>query len=135
MVAVAVVKAGGKVVLPLMPEMIRNEDGKEKQDCERKGVKRMLEAQGGKFRELKATVLGDDLYSDYYTCKAVLEQGLSFIFTCKEGSHRWLSETVFLSGTEKPAYVERAGSFGIYMGMDKRGGNQRQQGNAACKLL
>jgi len=81
--------------------MIRNEDGTEKQDCERNGVKRMLKARGEAFRELKATVLGDDLYSDYYTCKAVLEQGLSFIFTCKEKSHPWLTETVTHSCLER----------------------------------
>jgi hypothetical protein len=94
MVAAALVKPGGKVVLPLMPEMIRNEDGQEKQDCERKASKRLLKAHGAMLKELHATVLGDDLYADYYTCSAVLEQGLSFIFTCKDDSHPWLSETV-----------------------------------------
>jgi hypothetical protein len=38
--------------------------------------------------------LGDDLYSDYNTCKAVLDAEYHFIFTCKEASHPWLSETV-----------------------------------------
>jgi hypothetical protein len=36
----AVVKPGGGVVLPLMPEMIRNGGGQEKQDCERNAAKR-----------------------------------------------------------------------------------------------
>jgi hypothetical protein len=38
--------------------------------------------------------LGDDIYSDYNTCKAVLDKGYSFIFTCKEESHPWLTEMV-----------------------------------------
>jgi hypothetical protein len=94
MVAGAVVKPGGSVVLPLMPEMIRNEDGQEKQDCERNATKRWLLNNGQRYAWLKPTLLGDDLYSDYNTCKAVLDQGYSFIFTCKEESHPWLTETV-----------------------------------------
>jgi hypothetical protein len=32
--------AGESVVLPLLPEFMRNEDGAEKQDCERNAAKR-----------------------------------------------------------------------------------------------
>jgi hypothetical protein len=46
MVAAVVVKHGQETVLPLTPEFIRNEDGQEKQDCERKAAKRWLESNG-----------------------------------------------------------------------------------------
>jgi hypothetical protein len=74
----------------LMPEMIRNEDGREKQDCERNAAKRWLGKNGAEYQWLSPTLLGDDLYSDYPTCKAIVEQGM----TCKEASHPWLTETV-----------------------------------------
>ncbi|MDR2054094.1 MAG: hypothetical protein LBP80_11835 [Treponema sp.] len=48
------------------------------------------------------------MYSDYNTCKAVVERGYSFIFPCKEESHRWLTETVkrsYLREYNKNAWV------------------------------
>ncbi|MDR0758694.1 MAG: ISNCY family transposase, partial [Treponema sp.] len=74
--------------------MIRNEDGQEKQDCERNAAKRWLANHGQRYAWLKPTLLGDDLYSDYNTCTAVVDGGYSFIFMCKEESHPWLTETV-----------------------------------------
>jgi hypothetical protein len=108
MTASVIVRPGGEVVLPLMPEMIRNEDntvtdkkgGKEttkkgyerqKQDCERNAAQRLLEKHGDYYKELNATLLGDDLYANHNTCKAVLDKGLSFIFTCKDDSHPWIA--------------------------------------------
>ncbi|GHU94233.1 hypothetical protein FACS189479_06710 [Spirochaetia bacterium] len=108
MTAAVLVRPGGDVVLPLAPEMIRNEDTqrtdknddaepvqqsyeKQKQDCERTAAKRLLEKHGAYYKELKATLLGDDLYANHNTCKAVLDSGLSFIFTCKDDSHPWIA--------------------------------------------
>ncbi|MDR1251625.1 MAG: hypothetical protein LBK62_05600, partial [Treponema sp.] len=93
-VAATIVKPGDSVVLPVMAEMIRNEDGSEKQDCERNAAKRWLGKYGQEYQWLSPTLLGDDVYSDYPTCKAIVERGMSFIFTCKEASHPWLTETV-----------------------------------------
>jgi hypothetical protein len=39
-------------------------------------------------------LLGDDLYANHNTCKAVVEWGLSFLFTCKDESHPWIAEQV-----------------------------------------
>jgi hypothetical protein len=108
MAAAVIVRPGGDVVLPLMPEMIRNESGtpdeaketdkksyeEQKQDCERKAVKRLLEKHGEYYKGMKATLLGDDLYANHNTCKAVLDNGLSFIFTCKDESHPWIAEQI-----------------------------------------
>jgi hypothetical protein len=38
------------------------------------------------------TLLGDDLYANHNTCKAVLDKGLSFPFACKDESHPWIAE-------------------------------------------
>ena len=89
-----IVRPGNTAVLPLAPEMITNTDGIEKQDCERNAAKRWLKKHADEYKWLSPTLLGDDLYSNYPFCKEVLEHGYSFIFTCKESSHPWLSETV-----------------------------------------
>jgi hypothetical protein len=109
MVAAVIVHPASNVVLPLMPEMIRNEDKpqkdaktdkpdakvsyeKQKQDCERTATKRLLEKHGDYYKELNAMLLGDDLYANYNTCKDILNRGLSFLFTCKDESHPWIAE-------------------------------------------
>jgi hypothetical protein len=89
-----IVKPGGNAVLPVMPEMITNEDGTEKQDCELKAAKRWLTNHGAEYKWLTPTILGDDLFSNYPMCKAILDQGMSFILTCKPASHPWLTDTV-----------------------------------------
>jgi hypothetical protein len=48
-VAATIVKPGDSVVLPVMAEMIRNGDGREKQDGERNAAKRWLEKYGDEF--------------------------------------------------------------------------------------
>ena len=102
----ALVMPGNATVLPVAPEMIRNAGGTEteetgkKQDCERNAAKRWLSKHAGGYKWLSPTLLGDDLYSNYPFCKEVLEHGYSFIFTCKEDSHPWITETV------KNSYLE-----------------------------
>jgi hypothetical protein len=84
--------------------MILNEDTEEerakgnyekhKQDGERKAAARLLEKHGEYYKTLKATGKGDDVYANYGTGKAVLDRGLSFIFTGKNESHPWIVEQV-----------------------------------------
>ncbi|MHB9292777.1 putative ISNCY family transposase ISAtsp9 [Hollandina sp. SP2] len=93
-VAGAIVKPGSGAVIPVMVEGIRNGDGEGKQDWEHEAGKRWLMAHGQEYRWLKATLLGDDLYSNQPFCEKVLEAGMSFLFTCKPDSHPWLTETV-----------------------------------------
>jgi hypothetical protein len=88
------VRPGKTAVLPVAPVMISNEDGEEKQDCEINAAKRWLNLFAEYYSWLNPTLLGDDLYSHYPFCKEVLEKGYHFIFTCKEDSHPWLTETV-----------------------------------------
>jgi hypothetical protein len=100
-VAGAIVRPGSNQVLAVMGEPVRNGDGREKQDCEREAGKRWLLAHGPEYQWLKATLLGDDLYSDQPFCQAVLAQKMRFLFTCKAESHPWLSETVEQSFLEE----------------------------------
>jgi len=98
-VAAAIVAPGNSVVLPLMPEMVRNEDaelhsGTEKQDCERNAAKRWFEGRGEALKWLKPVFLGDDLYACHDICAKIAGLGYSFIFTCREESHPWIAEQV-----------------------------------------
>jgi len=61
MLAAALVKPGHQTVVPLFPEFIRNEDGQEKQDCERNAAKRWLESNAQEYKWLNPVFLGDDL--------------------------------------------------------------------------
>ena len=90
----AIVKPGNNKVLPVAPEIIRNTDGDKKQDSELAAGKRWLQAHGDEYKWLKPTLLGDDLYSNRPFCEKIVEDGWSFIFTCKDESHKWLSETI-----------------------------------------
>lgn len=92
-VAGAIVKPGSNKVLPVAPEIIRNSDGEDKQDCEINAGKRWLSAHKAEYDWLKPTLLGDDLYSHRPFCEEITGNGWSFIFTCKEESHEWLTET------------------------------------------
>ena len=109
MTAAAIVKPGSNVVLPLMPEFIRNEDGYVKQDCERNAVKRWLDKHQEKLQLLGPTFLGDDLYACYPTCRKILDGAMSFIFTCKPDSHPWLMDQVEGADMETYRYRERHG--------------------------
>ena len=93
-IAGALVKPGSNKVLPVAPQIIRNGDGEKKQDCELTAGKRWLEAHCEEYKWLKPTLLGDDLYSNRPFCEKIEEKGWDFIFTCKEESHPWLTETV-----------------------------------------
>ena len=94
MVAAVLVKGGEGTVLPLNPEFIRNEDGQEKQDCERNAAKRWLESNAERYKWLNPVLLGDDIYADYPTCTAIMGKGLHFLFTCKPDSHKWLNDSI-----------------------------------------
>jgi hypothetical protein len=89
----AIVKPGDTPVLPVMAEMTANGDGEKKQDCELTAAKRGLKGRREEYAWLKPALLGDDLYSREPFCRQVLEAGCHFIFTCKDKTHQWLTET------------------------------------------
>ena len=90
-------------VIPLIPEFIVPQDGKEKQDCETSAAKRWLLKHGQKYSPLRITVLGDDLYSRQPLCQMLLEQKCNFILVCRPESHQTLYE--HLEGIKLPTVI------------------------------
>ncbi len=79
--------AGESKVLPLSPEFITQQDGQEKQDCERSAMKRWVAKNAAMLNGWKYTMLGDDLYANQPMCEAFLAAELNFILVCKPDSH------------------------------------------------
>lgn len=90
------VAPGHKHAIPLRPEFITPQDGHDKQDCESVAGKRWLQKNAAQYAPLKATLLGDDLYSRQPFCRNTLLHGFHFIFVCKPDSHTTLYNWVNL---------------------------------------
>jgi hypothetical protein len=100
------VKSGQAQVLPLPPEFIVPQDGREKQDCERVAAKRWLAQHHRHFSDHSVTYLGDDLYANQPVCQLIAETYRQFfIFVCKPESHTSLYE--WLDFLEKTNSLEK----------------------------
>lgn len=112
MFGVCVVHPDKKNVLPLCPEPILNQDGSEKNDCERNACKRFL----GNFRRehphLKAIILEDGLSSTAPNIRMIEEHDLKYILGAKPGDHQFLFEQLELS--EDTVYYEEKTDDGCY---------------------
>ena len=75
-------------------EIIRPQDGNDKQDCERNALKRWLGRIAPRLRRLNPVYLGDDLLACQPICDAIFRAGASFILTAKPSSHKALYEEV-----------------------------------------
>lgn len=93
------VKPSQAQVLPLPPEFIVPQDGREKQDCERVAAKRWLAQHPRHFSDHSVTYLGDDLYANQPLCQLIAETYRQFfIFVCKPESHTGLYEWIEFLG-------------------------------------
>jgi hypothetical protein len=91
-----IVAPGQPQAIALRPEFITPQDGHTKQDCEIAAAKRWLEKNGATYASLKATLLGDDIYSHQPFCRRTLLHDFHFIFVCKPDSHTTLYNWVNL---------------------------------------
>jgi len=90
------VAPGQPHAIPLRPEFVVPQDGHLKQDCEIAAAKRWLEKNSALYAPLKATLLGDDIYSRQPFCRQTLLHSFHFIFVCKPESHPTLYQWVNL---------------------------------------
>ena len=78
-VSATIVKAGSHKILPLDVEEVRLCDGQEKQDCEINAAKRMVERMRQQHPQIKAIVVGDDLYSRQPFIELLLSKRLNYV--------------------------------------------------------
>jgi hypothetical protein len=106
MFGVCVVHPEKKNVIPLCPEPILNQDGADKNDCERNACKRFLSHFRREHPHLKAIFLADGLSSNAPNIKMLKEHDLRYILIAKPGDHHFLFEQ--LGSSEKSVYHEIA---------------------------
>lgn len=81
-----------KNVVPLCPEVILNQDGSSKNDCERNACKRFLKNFRREHPHLKAILVEDGLSSTAPHIRTIEENGLLYILGAKPGDHQFLFE-------------------------------------------
>lgn len=91
-------------VIPLCPEIIQNEDGSAKNDCERNAAKRFIEHFKREHPHLKVIILGDAIASNAPYIKLLGEHKMKYLLGVKPGDHQSLFETV--NESEKTQYHE-----------------------------
>ncbi|MBU0945866.1 MAG: transposase [Proteobacteria bacterium] len=97
MLGAAIVHPDRREVIPLCPEMIVQQDGTTKQDCERKAAKRFLAEFRREHPHLKCVVIEDGISSNAPHIADLREYGLPFILGAKPGDHAFLFEQMDLA--------------------------------------
>jgi len=87
-----------KQVIPLCPELISKQDGKEKNDCERRAQQRFFEALKKEHPRLKATIAYDALAANTPTINDIKSFGHHFIINVKPSGNKSLFE--FIQGLD-----------------------------------
>ena len=90
----AIVKAGIRQVIPVMPEEICAQDGEAKEDCEINAFKRFL----GKFRKdhdkLGIIINADALYATTPVIEAIHDHNANYIFKVQVANHKTLINNI-----------------------------------------
>lgn len=86
----ALVHPDQKTVIPFPPEPILQQDGTNKNDCEREAAKRWLMRFRKEHPHLKIIVVADGLAANGPFVKTLLELKMQFILVCKDGDHAHL---------------------------------------------
>ena len=104
----AIMHPDKRQVLPVMPEAIKNGDGKEKQDCEINAAKRFVNRLYKAHPRQKSILGGDSLMSRQPLIEDVLNKNMHYLFVAKPTDHvymyDWLEAFPELLTTE---YVDK----------------------------
>ena len=91
-------------VIPLCPEVIQNQDGQTKNDCERNAAKRFLENFRREHPHLKVIVIEDGLASNGPHIELLELHNMKYILGAKPGDHKFLFEQ--MEESERTQYHE-----------------------------
>jgi hypothetical protein len=94
MLGAAIIHPDQRAVIPLMPEPIVQQDGTDKNDCERNATKRFMAKLRKDHPHLKFIVTEDSLSSNAPHIEALHAHGLRYILGVKDGDHAFLFEQV-----------------------------------------
>jgi hypothetical protein len=111
MFGVCVVHPDKKNVVPLCPEPILNQDGSDKNDCERNACKRFLQNFRREHPHLKAILVEDGLSSNAPNIRLIEEHNLKYILVAKPGDHQFLFRQ--LECSEDTQYYEERTEDGV----------------------
>ena len=92
MFGACIVHPDKKNVIPLCPEVMLNQDGSTKNDCERNACKRFLKNFRREHPHLKAILVEDGLSSTAPHIRMIEEFDLQYILGAKPGDHEFLFE-------------------------------------------
>lgn len=112
MLGVCIVHPDIKNVIPLCPEVIQNQDGNSKNDCEQNAFKRFLENFQREHPHLKAIFLADGLSSKAPNIRMIKEANQQYILGAKPGDHQFLFNE--LEASENTEYHEIQADDGKY---------------------
>ena len=112
MFGTCVVHPDKKNVIPLCPELIQNQDGNSKNDCEQNACKRFLKNLRREHPHLKAIILADGLSSNAPNIRMIEEAKLLYILGAKPGDHKFLFEQ--LEASEDSTYYDTRTDDGRY---------------------
>lgn len=84
----AVAPPNSNYILPIDCEPIEQQDGTEKNDCERNANKRLVPRIAREHRNTPITYLADDLGNNTPNLRILIEHGMNWIMTCNPGSHK-----------------------------------------------
>jgi hypothetical protein len=90
----AIVKAGLRQVIPVMPEEICAQDGKEKEDCETNAFKRFLDKFRNDHDKLGIIINADALYATTPVIEAIHDHNANYIFKIQVANHKTLMNNV-----------------------------------------
>ena len=90
----AIVKAGLRQVIPVMPEEIRAQDGEIKEDCETNAFKRFLAQFRKDHDKLGVIINGDALYATTPIITTIREHKANYIFKIEKANHKTLINNV-----------------------------------------
>ncbi len=98
MVAAVLVHPSQKVVIPIAVEPIIQQDGNNKNDCERNAVGRLLKLVRRMHPQLKCIVTEDGLSSNGPHIQDLIEMKFEFILGCKPDDHTYLFDNILKQG-------------------------------------
>jgi len=88
-------------VIPLCPEIIQNEDGSEKNDCERNAAKRFIENLKREHPHLKVIIVVDGIASNAPYIQLLEKNRMKYLLGAKPGDHKFLFDSVETSDETK----------------------------------